>query len=126
MSLGSTVIIKNLTKKTKDVSVVQPARMRRLLLPQHTVASYPAKKNRIETNFTKFILKGPESTDTPNHSEQNPTESDIVSPDRTQELPPEEATVHCGTAPSPVKAVKRFSDVDLNVYLAKQSIQETL
>ena len=59
MSQGSAVFMKHFTMKSKDDSLVQPARILRLLSPQHAVVSYP-KKNRIATVATKFISKGPE------------------------------------------------------------------
>ena len=43
MSQGSTAFIKNFTKKSKDDSIVQLARIVRLLSPQHAVVSYPEK-----------------------------------------------------------------------------------
>ena len=127
MSQGSTVFIKNFTKKSKDDSLVHLARYLRLLSPQHAVVSY-TETNRIDTVAKKFISKGPEP-DTTNTSEQNPTEiptePDTVANDTSQELPSEQANSRCKRAPSTVKTVESPSDVGLNVSPAKQFLEET-
>ena len=121
-------IYQELHKKSKDDPLVLSTRIVRLLFPQHEVDSYP-EKNRSNTVATKFLSKGLELPDPPNHSEQNPTvfpiEPGTVSPDTSQELPPEQACALCRIAPSPVTTVEKLSDVDLNESLAKQSIGET-
>ena len=129
MSHGSAVFMvrQNFTKKSKDDSLVQAARILRLFSPQYAVISYP-EENLIDTVATKFISKGPEP-DPANTSEQNlteiPTKPDTVALDTSRELPPAQANFRCKKASSPVKTVESPPDVGLNLSRTKQSLKET-
>ena len=96
-SQGSAVFVKNFTKKSEDDSLVQLARILRLLSPQHAVVSY-LDKNRIYTITTQHSYR------------------------RDQNLSP--SILWCKRASSPVKTVESHPHVGLNVSPARQSLEE--